>query len=1105
MKTKKILILCILFCGLFLQGIAQESKIEKKVISEYGNSTFINFNKTNSYKVSQIQSFFKEELKIKSNDELKEINKKTDRLSFTHYIYQHYYNNIKVEHGIYKVHTKDGLLKRANGEFYEVELASTTATISSQNAFETLLTKINAKTYAWESKNNSLGSSYQKPEGELVILPIKNSQKTSFEYKLVYKYDIYTLVPFDRAIYFVDANSGNVVAKEQIMCSSDADTMYSGQRNIETQGAAIGFPTGFRLFDATRGNGIHTRNNQGAFSDVLGNAVDFTDVDDNWTAAEWNNADQDQVALDAHWGLEMTYDYFSIVHERDSYDENGARINAFVHVLFPIRDNMGNIVDTSPNNAQWTGDEIVFGDGDGIMFSPLTSLDVCAHELGHAVDQAEFSSNLVYLNESGALNEGLSDIWAACVVSMAAPEKNRWFAGEDITLNNYALRDMSDPNNLNFPDTYQGTFWATGTNDFGGVHTNSSVLNHWFFLLVEGSASTDEINDNGDTFTVNGIGIHDAEQIVYRMQAEYLTSGSTFALARESAINAATDLFGECSPQVVATQNAFYAVGVGDESDIDEVIAFHFQDAQGNIKNEFCDGETVMLNANATNQGSQNKYYMDIWRVNNDGSTTWLASQGSSNSTSPGWFNGSPGLIDITDLYTNDPDGSVVFQNGVTYRVKLAINSDECGWFPLEHDFTMHGSDIDFYFQDAEKNKDDTFCLGEDVFLNGSDNFEVDEYFMTLYKLNSSGTYTWIVGTGWIQGNLENPVNVTEIFENLPGTDAVTFNPRTYAVKLSLKSPGCGQLSVQKDFTYVDGDQSIAYHFEDKDGNKDDTFCLGESVYLNGSDSIDVNEIFMSLWIQTGSGSYNWIVGTDWIPSSLDDPIDIIEIFETLPGNDAVTFQANRTYAIKLSIKDPVCGQVWLQQSFKLEECCQVDTPTNVQSIGSTVFWNPSPGAVGYIVENADVWTQNCNCNWPISMVPIQTINTIVTLPLGFNNCTSIQVRAICADGSTSAPSDPICVYPGHSLSSRIAITSISPNPNKGMMNVKIVADTNIKSASLKIHNFNGHQIQNYEQLKLDEGTLNFNLDLRSKLKQGLYIFVFTIGNEIITKRVIIE
>jgi hypothetical protein len=137
-------------------------------------------------------------------------------------------------------------------------------------------------------------------------------------------------------------------------------------------------------------------------------------------------------------------------------------------------------------------------------------------------------------------------------------------------------------------------------------------------------------------------------------------------------------------------------------------------------------------------------------------------------------------------------------------------------------------------------------------------------------------------------------------------------------------------------------------------------------------------------------------------------------------------------------------------------------------------------------------------------MVPIQTTSNSVTLPLGYKSCTSVQVRAICSDGSSSLPSDLICVRYGFFLS-KVAITSISPNPNKGMMNVKIVADTTIKNASLKIHNFNGHQIQNFEQLKLDKGSLELNLDLRSKLKQGLYIFVFTIGDEIITKRVVIE
>ncbi|MBX2826707.1 MAG: M4 family metallopeptidase [Flavobacteriaceae bacterium] len=548
-RTKRFLMFLLCF-GTFFYGDAQNSRIQKKTVSKDGNASIVVFQKSDSYTVGEVQNFFAEELQLGNNMELRQVDLTTDQLSFDHYTYQQYYNGIKVEHGIYKIHARDNQLQVANGEHFKVELASTSTSLSAEAALRTLLSRIGAKSYVWEHPEAAAEMDYERPEGELVVLPVKQSGSDNYEYFLTYKFDIFSNDPLDRAHYFVNARTGVVVAKEQIMCTAPAETMYSGDRNIETQ-AVIG--SGFTLVDVTRGSGIRTRNNQGAEFFDLSGAVMFIDNDDNWTAAEWNNANQDQAALDAHWGLEMTYDYFSNVHGRDSYDGNGALIDAYAHVSF-----FG-----SPNNAAWTGNNIVFGDGDGFNFSPLTSLDVCAHEMAHAVDQ--FSSNLTYQDESGALDEGLADIWGACAESLYAPEKSRWLIGEEITLFQYALRDMSNPNALNLPDTYHGNFWFFGSGDNGGVHTNSSVLNHWFYLLTEGSGATDGVNDNGDVFNVVGIGIQDAEQITYRMETVYLTASSNYADAREYGIQSAIDLFGECSQQHISTQNAFYAVGIGEE------------------------------------------------------------------------------------------------------------------------------------------------------------------------------------------------------------------------------------------------------------------------------------------------------------------------------------------------------------------------------------------------------------------------------------------------------------------------------------------------------------------------------------------------------------
>ena len=122
------------------------------------------------------------------------------------------------------------------------------------------------------------------------------------------------------------------------------------------------------------------------------------------------------------------------------------------------------------------------------------------------------------------------------------------------------FRSMSNPNTYGDPDTYLGTNWYTGTGDNGGVHTNSSVQNHWYYRLSQGGAGT---NDVGNAFNVTGITRHKATQIAWRNDVTYLTSTADYADARFYAIQSANDLFGVCSPEAISTTKAWYAVGVG--------------------------------------------------------------------------------------------------------------------------------------------------------------------------------------------------------------------------------------------------------------------------------------------------------------------------------------------------------------------------------------------------------------------------------------------------------------------------------------------------------------------------------------------------------------
>jgi chitodextrinase len=128
---------------------------------------------------------------------------------------------------------------------------------------------------------------------------------------------------------------------------------------------------------------------------------------------------------------------------------------------------------------------------------------------------------------------------------------------------------MNNPNAFGDPDTYGGSYWTTpncGTptqsNDYCGVHSNSGVQNKWFYILSQGESGT---NDIGSSYNVTGVGIDKAATIAYRNLTVYLSSNSTFADARAGAIQSAEDLYGAGSAEVIATTNAWYAVGVGGE------------------------------------------------------------------------------------------------------------------------------------------------------------------------------------------------------------------------------------------------------------------------------------------------------------------------------------------------------------------------------------------------------------------------------------------------------------------------------------------------------------------------------------------------------------
>jgi Zn-dependent metalloprotease len=266
--------------------------------------------------------------------------------------------------------------------------------------------------------------------------------------------------------------------------------------------------------------------------------------------------------LDAHWGAEIVYDYFKNKHNRNSFDNSGGKIMSFVHA------NLIGMGYPANNNAFWNGLWMTYGDGDSEE-GPQSALDVCGHELTHAV--INYSSGLIYQAESGALNESFADIFGTAIEFYESPLANYTISEKTFFQGNYN-RSLKDPKLKNDPNTYKSPltngYWKNPmdiTYDHGGVHHNSGVQNYWFYLLCEGENSN--TNDLGNVYSVSGIGIEKSTKIAYRNLVYYLTPNSTYESAHLGSLIAVEDLYptinGVYSQEYNSVRQAWYAVGVG--------------------------------------------------------------------------------------------------------------------------------------------------------------------------------------------------------------------------------------------------------------------------------------------------------------------------------------------------------------------------------------------------------------------------------------------------------------------------------------------------------------------------------------------------------------
>lgn len=414
---------------------------------------------------------------------------------------------------------------------------------------------------------------------ELNILPMTEGPP-----RLVYNAVVAT--PTDVFRLFVDANTGAQVLKyTEVQTQSAVGTgtgLVGGVKKMSVRSLTGSFVTDDRLrppvlttYDM-RGNLLRTVSV--AFDGAPLSAADLaTDVDNIWT---------DIPVVDGHAYIGWTYDYYFKRHGRRGLDNRDRPIVTLVNGLRRENGADPSIPDELFGlfivNAFWCGEcgpggigVMYFGNGfPGNLVFPSTgqnwgylagSLDVAAHELTHGV--TESTSNLIYMNESGALNESFSDMMGTAVefyfqpVGAGLGQADFLISEDSIRTPNgiglQGLRSMVNPAAYGDPDHY--SIRDTGPADNGGVHSNSGIPNNAFYLAINGG--TNRVSG----LPVTGVGIANIEQIekvFYRAFTLLLPANATFATARAATIQAARDLYPTTPAVVNAVTQAWTAVGV---------------------------------------------------------------------------------------------------------------------------------------------------------------------------------------------------------------------------------------------------------------------------------------------------------------------------------------------------------------------------------------------------------------------------------------------------------------------------------------------------------------------------------------------------------------
>lgn len=492
-----------------------------------------------------------------------------------HYFYNEYYSGLPVLFGHFIAHEKDNKLLTGNGKIYSFAAVPASFRVSSAVAIQAAINYVKASSYWWQDNQREEKLKRKLNDRRATYFPTAIPNYHFDEKQNVlrpcYKIVIQAKDPGKSGEVYLYADDGSIFLwnpLENSSCDPTAvNTVWYGNRTVNTS-----FNAGWDLQDNCTGAVYSVYDYSTTFNSI------FHSSNNQWTGQ------RERSAATALWCIRQARNVYKDVFNRDGHNNSNGNLDIYFDYVFS---------NNNRNNASYHYD--VFGDdeinvGAGDPGSPVDdwgALDILAHEFTHGVTR--YTCNLLYQGESGALNESFSDIFGEFVEGQILSGPN-WIIGSDrkdpFTGAPVPLRYMKDPNgnsvnvsglifNFNDPNTYLGENWfmlggcsPSEETDNCGVHTNSGVQNHMFYLLSEGGfgynngSNAYAAGGAGYNWNVQGIGISKAITIAYFAMRYYLSANSSYFDARNAWVHAAEDLYGACSNEAIQTGKAWYAVGM---------------------------------------------------------------------------------------------------------------------------------------------------------------------------------------------------------------------------------------------------------------------------------------------------------------------------------------------------------------------------------------------------------------------------------------------------------------------------------------------------------------------------------------------------------------